>query len=70
MGADTRREGFIYLAVVIFSSNPLFVALAAALILRERLSAARLAGILVGFAGVRLAFSGWWQIKSGSGIDV
>ena len=52
------------LAAVIFSSNPLFVALAASLLLGERLSITKLAGILVGFGGVYLTFSG--EVAAGS----
>ncbi|MGD0154349.1 MAG: DMT family transporter [Thermacetogeniaceae bacterium] len=54
------------LAAVIFSSNPLFVTLAASLWLRERLSLAKLSGILVGFIGVYLTFSG--EVTVGSGF--
>ncbi len=52
------------LAAVIFSSNPLFVALAAAVLLRESLSLPKLAGILIGFIGVYLTF--WGSIATGS----
>ncbi len=54
------------LAAVIFSSNPLFVALAASLMLREGLSLTKLGGILLGFAGVYLTFAG--GIATGNGF--
>lgn len=53
------------LAAVIFSSNPLFVTLAASLLLRERLSLTKLGGILVGFVGVYLTFSGEVTVNNG-----
>jgi drug/metabolite transporter (DMT)-like permease len=46
------------LSAVIFSSNPLFVALAASLLLGECLSITKLAGILTGLAGMCLTVSG------------
>jgi drug/metabolite transporter (DMT)-like permease len=44
---------------VIFSVNPVFTALAAAVILRERLNATRLLGVLLGIAGVYVVGFGW-----------
>jgi drug/metabolite transporter (DMT)-like permease len=44
---------------VIFSVNPVFTALAAAVILRERLSGARVLGVLLGIAGVYVVGFGW-----------
>jgi len=46
------------IAAVVFSSNPLFVAIAAVLILRETLSASKIIGLLLGFGGVVLTFVG------------
>lgn len=46
------------LAAVLFSSNPLFVALTAALVLDERLGLMKLLGLGAGFAGVAIIFMG------------
>lgn len=52
---------------VIFSSNPLFVALFAALILGERISLPKLAGMLIGLGGVFILFYEKFQLTSVTG---
>lgn len=53
------------LAAVIFSSNPLFVALAAALLLGEHLSFLKIGGLLAGFLGVAVTFVGNGGVGAG-----
>ncbi len=45
-------------SAILISSNPIFVVFLAALILKERLSAGRLAGIILGFTGIILVIRG------------
>lgn len=53
------------LAAVIFSSNPLFVALMSALLMREYLPPAKVLGLLIGFSGVALTFAGEGSMSNG-----
>lgn len=52
------------LAAVIFSSNPLFVALISALLMRESLPPVKMLGLLIGFIGVAFTFAGEGSINS------